>query len=396
MDKKTKISLFIFVVAVIWIVYSDFAKSKSINWYPSFSSKHKIPYGTYVLRNELSTLFKESDIKDIRKPPYEVLKDSTLTGTYFFVNNTINFGKEELNHLLEFVNRGNDVFISTNITKIDTLNIEASSINVLGTSEYIQLRLLNTYLDTLSAQFKSDLFKKKFTKIDTLQVEALGNVKVYGNNELKEEGVNFIRQKFGKGYFYFHLYPYAFTNYYVLNEETNPYVSSVLSYIQNEKPILWDTYYKTGKSRISSPMYYVLSSPHLKWAYYTAIIAVVLFVFFQGKRNQRYIPIITPLKNQTIAFTKTVAAMYFDKKDHKSIAQKNIHHFLEYIRSKFYTTTLNFNNEFFEYLAQKSGNDLEEVKQLFTLIKQVENQYTISAEQLLELESKIEKFKKNY
>ena len=87
MDKKIKIYLAIFVLAIAWILYADASKKKPINWYPAFTAKHKIPYGTHILRNELNHLFPNTQIRDMRRPPYVMLKDSSLQGTYIFVNN---------------------------------------------------------------------------------------------------------------------------------------------------------------------------------------------------------------------------------------------------------------------------------------------------------------------
>ena len=377
MDRKLKIYLGLLTIAIFWLIYMDASKKDSINWFPSFAAKDKIPYGTYVLRNELPDLFPKTAIRDMIRPPYLHLKDSSLTGTYFFLNNQINYSEEEFESLLNFVERGNDVFISTLGANVDTMNLKTRSIPILSLTQKIKVRLVNKELDTISREIGSEIPVFKFTKIDTLQTEVLGKVTVYDQDgSTAEQHINFVRQKFGNGYFYFHLNPFGFTNYYLLKEEHNRYISSALSYLDGEKPILWDAYYKTGKSRITSPMYYVLNSKSLKWAYYTALIGILLFVLFQGKRNQRPIPIITPLKNQTIAFAKTIAGMYYEKSEHNNIAKQNSNYFLEYIRSHLNISTNVRNDTFYEQLAAKSGNPLESTKKLFQKIEKIQSEKT--------------------
>lgn len=394
MFKKVKLHIILCLIAIIWIVYADSVRKKPINWYPSFTSYHKIPFGTFVLRETLPTFLSKTDLKEIRQSPYVQLQDSTLIGTYFFVNDYINFGNEEFNELLKFVKRGNDVFISTNGAQVDTLNLETETIVTFNTNEKLKLKLLNPNLDTTSVLIKNELSKIGFKKIDTLKTEVLGKIQIFKENQiLVKEEVNFVRQKFGKGYFYFHLHPYSFTNYYMLKDSNNVYTASVLSYLDEKKPILWDTYYKTGKSKISTPMHYVLSSKNLKWAYYTALFALLIFVLFQGKRNQRFIPIITPLKNQTINFAKTISNLYLEKNDHKSVAGKSIFFFLSYIRIQFNITVDSYNSSFYNLLSAKSGNSKEQIEKLFFLIKKINEQSTITKEQLLELNTKIEHFK---
>lgn len=397
MFKKLRLHIILSVIAIVWILYADSVREKPINWFPSYSSKHKIPYGTYTLRNLLPDFIKNSKVRDVRVSPYVKLKDTTLVGTYFFLDNAVNFGKEEMNSLLKFVERGNDVFIATLGANVDTLNLETYRINTFNLKEKLTLKLSNPNFDTIPVQFKKTRIQYGFTSIDSTKTEVLGKIRIYDKDgNIDVEKINFVRQKFGKGYFYFHLYPYAFTNYFVLKDSTRAYTESVLSYIDDSKPLLWDGYYKAGKSRITSPMHYVLSSKNLKWAYYSALIGILIFVLFQGKRNQRYIPIITPLRNQTIAFTKTISSLHFEKKDHKIIANKHIFHFMDFIRSELHIPTEIMNESFYEHLAQRSGNSLEDIQDVFKLIQLIENQQTITKEQLIELNTKIEKCKKNY
>jgi len=394
LSKRLKIYYFLTFIALTWIILANVTSKKPVNWMPSFVAEHKMPYGTYVLREELPELFPNTEVKDIQLSPYMKLKDPSVSGTYFFVNDAVNFGDEEFNLLLEFVERGNDVFISKEGGNVDTLNLKTRTVTTRGFFRSLELKISNPNLDTISREFNDNFSKLGFSEIDTLNTEVLGTIRLLtSDNSVDREEVNFIRRKHGKGNFYFHLFPFAFTNFNMLKDDRHRYVASALSYIDEDKPILWDTYYKTGKSRITSPMYYVLNSPSLKWAYYVALIGVVFFVFFQGKRTQRLIPIIIPLKNQTLAFARTLAGMYFEKKDHKSISHQAITYFLDYIRTHLNMSTANINDSFYADLAGRSGNTVESVKQLFELIKELEAKNYVSKEELQRLNTAIDEFK---
>ena len=394
MDKKVKIYLGIFALLIILIVYMESVKPKPINWFPSYVSKHKMPYGTYVLRNELATIFSAAKIDDIKIAPYVFLQDSTKTGTYIFIDEAINFGKDEFNELLQFVKRGNDVFISTHGFAIDTLNLETKGISSTALEQKSFFKLMNKNLSTKEFNFDRGFTNTSFVKIDTSSTVVLGKTGYVNQNEERvAEGVNFIKRSFGKGNFYLHTFPEAFTNYFILKSPNQQYTASVLSYLDESKPILWDAYYKTGKSSIASPMHYILSSRNLKWAYYTSLVGVLFFVIFDGKRKQRYIPIITPLKNQTLAFTRTIANMYYEKSEHKNIAEHKISYLLEYIRVKFHVPTVTINDQFYTYVASRSANDKETVMVLFNYIDQLHLKNTITKEELIKLNTLIEEFK---
>ena len=211
---------------------------------------------------------------------------------------------------------------------------------------------------------------------------------------MEEPRVNFVKQSFGDGEILIHLMPEVFTNYFVLRENNYKYTQNVLSYIDQEKDLLWDNHHKNGKTVYSSPLYIFLRNRYLKWAYYILLIGTVLWVIFEGRRKQRAIPIVKPLPNQTLTFTKTIAGMYFDKKDHKSIALHQINHFLEFVRSTYNLDTNFINDEFIKKLALKSDNTLEETRLLINYIVSLRSRQALTQEELLELNKRIEAFKK--
>ncbi|WP_372745883.1 DUF4350 domain-containing protein [Lutibacter sp.] len=394
MDKSLKIYVVIFIVLILGYLYLDSTKKKPINWFPSYAENHKIPYGTYVLRNELQTFLPNTTIEEIKIPPYIYLEDSTRTGTYFFTDEALNFGDAEFYRLMQFVKRGNDVFISTHGIQIDTLNFKTKRLVSNNLDEKVFFKLYNKAFKGKEFSYNREFVNQVFTEIDTLNTTILGITGyVNKNSERTEEGVNFVKFNYGKGNFYFHTFPEAFTNYYILNSENEQYTANVLSYLNPEKPLLWDSYYKTGKSSISSPMHYLLSSKYLKWAYYMALIGVLFFVIFEGKRKQRSIPVLTPLKNQTLAFTRTIANMYYEHQDHKNLAEYKISYLLEYIRTKLHIPTTTIDETLYKYVALRSGNTFEEVEKLFKFCDEIHLKNQISTDELIKLNKMIEKFK---
>jgi len=394
LETKIKIYIAIFVLIVGGIVYADYTKPKPINWFPSFTAKDKIPYGTYVLKKELPYLFPKTPLKEIHQSPYLFLQDTTKRGTYFFVDEALNFDKQTFIKLLNFVKRGNDVFIATNGANIDTLKLKTALFFGTDLKEKTAVSLENPVFKNKEFTLDKSLGDYYFKKFDTLKTTVLGSILLKdADNNTQKKAVNFIKYKHGKGFFYIHIYPIAFTNYALLHKNNDAYLAGVLSYIDAKKPIFWDAYYKTGKSRITSPMYYILSNKSLKWAYYIALLGILFFILFKGKREQRFIKILTPLKNQTLAFTRTIANMYFEKSEHKNIAIHKINFFLEYIRNTYRMPTSIVNDSFVEHLAQRSGNSKENVATLFQKIKEINQKNALTKEELMALNKMIEDFK---
>jgi Domain of unknown function (DUF4350) len=386
LSRRNKIYLFLLFASIVLIVVNEWQKPKSINWFQSYVSTHKIPYGTYVLYSELPHLFPHTEIKKIHTAPYLFLKDSTVTGTYILIDRSINMGKAEFNSFLKFVARGNKILIATHGINIDTLHLKTDQLRSTALEEFPYFTLVNRAFKAKEYRFDRAYTNFVFKEVDTLATTVLGKTGLLNKSgERVAEGINFIRFKYGKGSFFFSTYPEAFINYTLLKSPNQDYAASVLSYLESPKTIYWDAYYKSGKSQISSPLYYILSQKSLKWAYYLLLIGTLVFVIFSGKRIQRIIPIITPLKNQTLAFTRTIAGMYYKKEAHKTIASYKIRYFLTQIRQKYQLNTDIYKKDFPLLLSRKLGKSLVETEKVINYIKKIETQELLTKEELVRL-----------
>ena len=256
-------------------------------------------------------------------------------------------------------------------------------------------QLVNPNLNPdVSYPFSKDNYSNFFKTIDTLNTTIIG---VVNNSEdslaVEKKHFDAIRQDFGSGEIILSTFPKAFTNYFILKDDNRDYTAGLLSYIDASRPIFIDNHYKAGKKFYTSPMYIFLNTKEFKWAYYLVLIGALVYVLFEGKRKQRAIPIVTPLKNQTLAFTRTIADMYYEKGQRKPIAEHKIEQFLEYIRSHFYMETVDREEEFYRNLASRSSHTLEEIKKLFSFLDSIRNRNEISDADLQKLNTSIEKFK---
>jgi len=386
LSRQNKIYLFLFFASIVLVVLNELQKEKPINWFKSYVATHKIPYGTYVLYNELPHIFPQSNIKKVQTPPYLFLKDSTKMGAYILIDEGFNIGKVELNRFLKFVARGNQVLMVTHGINIDTLNLKTKLLQSTALDEFPFFTLSNKVFRNKEYRFDRPFDNFVFKKVDTLATSILGKTGfVNKEGERVANGVNFIRYKYGKGQFLFSTFPEAFINYTLLKSSNHEYAASILSYLKNPQNIYWDAYYKSGKSQISSPLYYVISQKSLKYAYYILLLGALAFVLFEGKRVQRIIPIIKPLQNQTVAFTRTIASMYYKKEAHKTMASHKIRYILTLIRQKYQLNTDVYKKDFTKQLALKAGKSLEEIEKIVNYIKYIETQDKVTKEELVTL-----------
>lgn len=397
MSRLYKIALSAFLLLVAFLTYLEAIEPEPVNWNSSYSSQDKIPLGTFVLHESLRNDFEE--IVEVDIPPYEFLNENPPKGTYVFINSTLAFDDEELDKLLNWVEAGNNLFLATDAFSknlLDTLSLNvATKIPTEGLASKPLVNLVNPDLRAEQAYlFDKDTYHSVFSEIDTTRHTVLGISGIYADTlQIQDAEVNFIAVDHGNGKIFLNTTPQAFTNFFLLHKDNYEYAERALAYLPQGTTLYWDEYKKDGKVFQTSPLYILLGSKSLKWAYYFMLFGALLFILFEGKRKQRAIPVVKPLENQTYNFTRTIASLYLDRKDYKKIASRKIILFLEYIRLHYRLPTTSINEEFYKDLSAQSGSSLEEVKGFFELADKLETKNIITKEELLALNSAIDSIK---
>jgi hypothetical protein len=143
-----------------------------------------------------------------------------------------------------------------------------------------------------------------------------------------------------------------------------------------------------------TPLRMILKNPMLKAALYTALAAILLFMVFQSKRRQRIIPVVPPVSNTTVDFVETVSQVYYNQRNHRNIALKQVTYLFEHIRSTYYLDTSVPDDAFAAKLAHKTGMPEDEALRMMALIRMVRSEEQISDQHLLSLNTYIQDFHK--
>jgi hypothetical protein len=429
MDKKSKIYLYIIFGVVASMLFLEVITPQPLSWEESYTSGDKIPYGAYVLYDQLEDLF-EQEVESIKVDPVSFLKNhqEETNANYIFINNYLGFDKTEMDYIMEFAERGNKVFVSTqSITGVagDSLKLESNRYYSYYEEDTVRVRLNNPLFENRSYIYQKGSSYRHFVSYDTTRTTVLGEVlpfepvkgylkSVFGEKfDLDKDSTqkilkktieksksrqvpqaNFIELKVGEGAIYYHLNPIAFTNYYMLQEGKEQYVSEVFSYL-NDGPVYFDDYGKSGRRVVSSPMRFILTNAALKWSWYITLGAILLYFVFKAKREQRAIPVVKPLENSTVEFTKTIGNLYLQSGDVSGIIHKKISFFQQKLRSKFFVNTEHMDEVFIKRLAVKSGVSQEQTKELIEYINHLRKKPVHSDYELKQLNKRIEAFFKD-
>ena len=367
-----------------------YMKPVKTDWTPTLVNKDKIPYGTYVFFHELNHIFKSQPIQ-LRITPSEFYADSSQNRNkevYMFISPTTDFSSTDVEALLNYVKKGNQVFISSEELgqKLsDTLKVD---INHDYLADSITTRLVNPLL--ISDRFygmPKTAINAYLASFDTSRAVVLGM-----NNKKQ---VNYIVQEWGKGRIFINTVPAMYTNYSLLDQGNRDYVAGSLSYLRNQSgQLYWDEFFKQGRVGKQSPLRVILENASLKAAFFTALVSIIVFMLFQSKRRQRIIPIIVTPANSTIDFVETVSQVYLNNSNHRNIAMKQINYFFEHIRSRYHLDTNFADPDLAKKIAQKSGFQEQQASKMMELIRYIRSEEKISDQHLLKLNNYIQEFHK--
>jgi hypothetical protein len=395
MNRTLKIYIAFLVLLLAGIIAIDSNRPKPVDWTPTYAIKDKIPYGMYVFNAEIGSLLKNQKIEQIKVTLYEFLEskynydtlvaDYKIKGTILNISENSTLDTESLKEICYFVSRGNAAFISSKTipkSLLDTLKLKIKS--EYNPSDTTFNWLANTQWKYKKYKITEGLGNTYFSKTDTLKTTVLG----FQSGDSSR--VNFIKVKYNNGEFFLHLQPAAFTNFHLLKANHHEYTEKVLSYIP-KGTVFWYIKDQNGEVISDSPMRYILSQPALKWAWYIFLTGMFLFIIFNAKRKQRIVPIIKPLTNTTIDFTKTIGNLYYQEGDHDTIIDKKIIYFLEKIRNDYLIDTTQLDDDFIKKLHHKSGKDLVVIKRVVLLItNHRRSPYNSIEEDLIQINNAIE------
>ncbi|MCU0350064.1 MAG: DUF4350 domain-containing protein [Flavobacterium sp.] len=392
MPKSIKIYLSLLLLIFIGIIAIDANRDKPIDWTPTFAIKDKIPFGMYVFDQESETLFQDQKITKFGKSPFEFFDeyynyaDSSyeISGSVLFINKKMTIDATSVDELFYFTGHGNHTFLSC--SNFPEAILDSLEISIEYNVKFRDSIQLNTGNKKFKPYYNKGISSAYFDEINENTTTILGTQK----SSSGAENTNYIRVAYKNGFFYLHLQPIAFTNYYLL-KNNGDYAAHALGFLPKTENVYWKIKRYETTTESSTPLRYILSQPALKWAFHLALLALFVFMFFNAKRRQRIIPIEEPLKNTTIDFTKTIGNLYFQEKNHLLIAEKKIQFLLEKIRNEYYIDTFNLDDTFINRMHQKTNRNKEDIIKLVTQIKFLRNQNNITEKQLIDFNALIEK-----
>ena len=426
------------VLVVVLLLVILLGNKEQLSWDEEYKYNQDQPYDNFLIYSLLEARAEKDSFITIKKSVAKELKPSSIEGTasYVYISDYMMHTDDEIDSLLLFAENGHDVFISSNnfsndfagrlesLGCIDSTEYEWEYDEDYDTSyivyDYGMLHLMGSFYDStakLNLTHPSLMFDEALQYVYKIDYKPAKynwqyfdtnkwcgtdeKVAKLGSNYTK---VNFIKVKYGEGAFYLHTTPLAFTNYFLLNEDKLAYAQSVFSHLP-DGTIYWDEgsryYHSDSKSNYKSKPFgkselkYILSQPASKWAFYTMLTGIFLYIVFYMKRRQRIIPVIEPYPNTSVEYVQTVGGLYFMKSDHRRLAEQKFKLFLSFIRNRYRLSTSTLDSKLVKQLASISKVEEARVNEIFELYGTIADKSAMSEEQLISFNKYLEYFYQN-
>ncbi len=238
-------------------------------------------------------------------------------------------------------NYGESDFLSFDVEDQDYFQKEYLRDDLLGNTNKVHVTIGNEKFDFPESLMLSYL---QYNKTDW-KVYAKAD-RVYGADSTSFYPIS-ITRSYGKGQIYVVANPLLFTNYGVLDRNISRYLGMQLGMIADNKVVRlsnnasvgrtldWGDgeYYNKGSNTLS-PLSYFFSKQPLRWAMYTLLLGVCLFMFFTARRRQRVIPVVKSPENKNLEFVKLLGTIYCRRHDNLDLLKKKHTYFKEELRRR--------------------------------------------------------------
>lgn len=429
------------LIVLLFILVYDINKNtpKEFIWRPTYNTHDKQPFGAYAFDQLVKESWPEEYIHD-----YSSIKDLLDNDNYknhnlLIISNYFTPTDQELEVLFKHIRNGGNALIAANsfrydLQKIFNLKINYSpyeaSENLMLSKGFQIFQFVSSEVSDYkykipiaiarhSIDYESYIKKDESDLLLDEEIEAFGGIEDFEEYDPEEddseeydleeddpeedvfaidstfilsiddqERVKSLRYAIGKGNLIVACNSSIFTNYGILSDSINGYIWNHLAYLQ-DKPLIRTEYYESGSQggESQSEFRYILSQRSLKWAFYTTLFSILIFMIFTAKRKQKIIPIIKKPANNLVGFVKSIAALYIQKNNNADLILKKKIYWGDKLKRKYGINIMveNPDREFYVRVAEKTGQSVSDIRRLFLDLNAIDEDTHVSDEEMMDL-----------
>jgi hypothetical protein len=389
------------LVVVAWLFS---LRPKRYNWTETYKINQEQPYDLSLFKSVAEASFPNFDVVNYVREDEAFL---TRTGaTFFYIDDWGILDSLEASRLIEFMERGNTVFVSAcndhhliqslfapckNGESYLTKYLEADSLTpeLSGKSEVPETSIYYRVVD------KTEIHPWSYYSAfacGNLDFDTLGQFSTNG-----ETYPDYLRIRVGKGELRIHATPLIFTNYHFKKPEIYGHISAILEDLPGES-----FHYYDPKSNLAnamsrphigeSPLRFILSNPPLKWAWYITLALVLIYVLNNMRRKQRPIPVLNSPVNETATYLEMLSRLYRKDSKHKHLVGIKEQMLLNHLRQRYRLSQNQPDEQYFREASIRLQMDESYIRNFFKDLNRAKNNSTLSDQELIAINRRITEF----
>jgi hypothetical protein len=352
------------------------------------------PFGCFLASNSLENLFPNATIENANSLFADL--DKANNQTYFQEHSFLNIivtndfypTVDEVDVLMKYIDKGGNVFLAAAATN----PLFDSAFNTHIISEELEVGDSNLVFRLM--ENKDRAYSMKFpwviTYLDSTKDIVLGQQKIK-----KGYGTIVTKSQRGKGLLIFCTAPEILSNYFLIKDSNINYYENIFSHFNRYmNKIRWQSQitYNGNYQRPESNLYNLLKQKEYLAAFLVLLALLILYLLFESKRRQRAVPLIAPVKNESLEFTETVGRLYYHQSDHKNLGNKMVRYYLEYIRTKYNIPTSHLDNTLASKLSRRLSTDTKETEAFVSYISKIKEQSRLAENDIKFLYNQLKKY----
>lgn len=378
---------------------SDHRRAKLFRWDTTLNHEGQQPFDTHILAQLMASENENGEMIWSQKPFQFWEWAPEKKYNYVFVGQRAYYSEQGIDHLIKFVEEGNNVFISS--TRLNYKLIEAA-LGIDTQNLFLKDRYENEVQACIGeAKEKCVVFKAPAQAKNNVNwhfisdVDKLSECKVIGS--IDQEYSNLIKISKGKGAIYIHTTPLMLTNYYLSDSVAWRYADDLFQLLPDYE-FYWDNHASLSirnEYTKESPLRNILNNESFLWAWWLIIAMIIIYAVTNARRKQRIIPIVAANQNSTIKFTETVGQLYGKDENHKKlyILIMRLFFFHQYLKYRI-PIHQQQSDENIALLIQKSEADPNLLNRIMSDYAYYKHSDTIERNKLIERYKELEKFYK--
>ncbi len=380
----------LFVAAILCFILSCEREGRLPDMTETFGySEHK-PFGASVMYDLSSLVFYGNHEISNTSIHQIYLTNEDSAAVYISISKYLDLSENDIESLMLFASAGNTAIIASG--EIDSLLQKAVGMKQISpdlprTFEDGRVSLKKEY-DTSGKRYS--FFHKRFSSYflaDTSRVKVLGF-----NSEGRANALSFEREG---GRIILFSDPRVFSNYFILSNDNYLYLRNIFRLLPYPtSKWYWDNYYSKLKKQSEgggSTLSEILRYPSLAAAFWIGVLLLLLFILFNSKRRRAVIQV-QEQKMTPASFMETITELYIHTAENRVIGQKMVVRLHDHITRKWFIQ--NMSEMPVEKFSAKTGVEQQDIAELFSIIKRINQEEEISDADLIRLEQIIQMFYK--